>query len=460
MNECTQFDKAQLMDELQRLRAENTALRSVYSNIQPSINRCDLNLSKQNGFADEDFFTKCEHIKESLQCHHDILIAVTEIAQNFQMTNGWENVVDTSLKQLGRAASVSRVYLFRNHVREGGEPLCSQLYEQCAENIIAQINNPVCQNLNWYEVGLGRWYEDLSRGRVVMRKHSAYTRKERKILESQQVLSVLIVPLLIKGQLWGFMGFDDCLDERDWSSAEIASLKSAAVVISGAISREQVELEMRASEEMRLSQAEKQRDELVREVHHRIKNHLQGLMGLLRQRKKQRHKSSDIIDEAISQIESVALVYGLQSAHRDAKIYFSQMMNAIVHSMDSLSHMPFLITQGEEEGSCEVDRSKAVALALVINEMLMNAIKHIQPDKKNSGIKIYHEHRHKSIMLSISNPGRLPEGLDLQKEKGLGTGLELAKSMLPSEGAKLFLENRNNEVVAELLISPPLLVNI
>jgi len=459
MNECTKFDKVQLMDELQRLRAENAALKNTQGNIQPFTDWYGLNLPEQSCFFDENF-TECAYIKESLQCHHDILIAVAEIAQNFQTVNGWESMVDISLKQLERAASVSRVYLFMSHLGEDGEPLCSQLYEQCAENIIAQIDNPACQNLNWYEVGLGRWYEDLLQGKVVMRKRAAYTSEERQVLERQQILSILVVPLFIKGQLWGFMGFDDCLGERNWSAAEIASLKSAALVISGAISREQVEQEMRASEEIRLSQAEKQRDELVREVHHRIKNHLQGLMGLLSQHKKQGHKSRDIIDAAISQIESVALVYGLQSAQRDAKIYFSQMMSAIVRSMDNLSHIPFLITQGEEKGSCEVDRSKAVALALVINEMLTNAIKHIQPEKKNTGIKIYHEHRYKSIVLSISNPGHLPEGFDLQNEKGLGTGLELAKSMLPSEGAKLFLESRNNEVVAKLLISPPLLVNV
>ncbi|VAW64928.1 Two-component system sensor histidine kinase [hydrothermal vent metagenome] len=459
MKEYTQFNKAQLMDELQRLHAENTRLKDMYDNIQLSINQCDPNLAEQNFFVNKDS-TECAHIKESLQCHHDILIAVAGIAQNFQTANGWEKVVDISLKQLGRAASVSRVYLFKNHEAEDGEPLCSQLYEQCAENITAQINRSDCRNLNWYKRGLGHWYEDLSLGKVVMRKRSTYTRKEKGILDDQQILSVLVVPLFVRGQFWGFMGFDDCLDERNWSSAEIASLKSAAVVISGAIGREQVELEMRASEEMRLSQAEKQRDELVREVHHRIKNHLQGLMGLLKQRKNQGRENRAIIDEAISQIESVALVYGLQSAHRDAKIYFSQMMNAIVHSMKSLSHIPFLVTQGNEKGSCEVDRSKAVALALVINEMLMNAIKHFQSDKKDAKIKIHHEHGYKSIALFISNPGCLPDGVDLQKERGLGTGLELAKSMLPSEGAKLFLENKDNAVVAKLLISPPLLVNM
>ena len=56
-----------------------------------------------------------------------------------------------------------------------------------------------------------------------------------------------------------------------------------------------------------------QKDELVQEVHHRIKNHLQGLMGLLKQRKKFGREYADVLDEAITQIESIAIVYGLQS---------------------------------------------------------------------------------------------------------------------------------------------------
>jgi len=459
MTENFKLSKSQMLEELQRLRAENSALKDAQNFVQSTLENRTYNVTELSRLI-QDGIQQRVQIETELTLHRNILIAVAEIAQNFLLARGWEELVEIALEQLEQAACVSRVYLFKNHTGSDGQLLCSQLFEKCAETITPQIDNEDCQNLNWHESGLGHWYDALSLGEAITVKHSTYSQKESEMLDAQQVLSILIVPLFIKGHFWGFMGFDDCVHERDWSDAEIASLKSATIVIGGAMEREQSEQALRENEELRLLHAEKQKDELVREVHHRIKNHLQGLMGLLRHRKKEEIDNNTIIDEAISQIESVAIVYGLQASHSNAQIYFSQMLKAIIHSAASLSPITLSITYGQESGSCEVDRSKAVALALVINEMMMNAIKHFHSENKNEKIKVHHEHQLESIILSVSNPGTLPEGFDLQAGKGLGTGLELARSMLPSKGAKLLLEEKNNEVVASLLISSPLLVDI
>ena len=256
------------------------------------------------------------------------------------------------------------------------------------------------------------------------------------------------------------MGFDDCLIEREWSDSEIAALKSAVVVIAAAIEREQSEAALREYEKIKLEGAEKQRDDLVREVHHRIKNHLHGLSGLLSQRRNKKKDVHLIIDEALTQIDSIAIVYGLQSTHPNGQIYFGQMIDAIINSVANLTTLSIVETRGAEIGTCEVERTKAVALALVVNEIIMNAIKHVQPANENAVIKVHHEHNAQQIILSITNSGKLPEGFNFQSETGLGIGLELAKSMLPGKGAKLTLENKGEEVVAKLIISEPLLIQV
>jgi len=210
--------------------------------------------------------------------------------------------------------------------------------------------------------------------------------------------------------------------------------------------------ERKQAERTRIELAEKRKNELIREVHHRIKNHLQGLMGLLKLRKKDSHNFNAIIDEAIIQIESIAIVYGLQASEPGAQIYMGQMVDAIIHSAAGLTHLLLSVTHGKKSGSCEVNRNKAVALALIINELVTNAIKHFSSTDNCSEIKIHHEYEPEQLILSVQNPGQLPSGFDLHAENFLGTGLFLAKAMLPTRGAELMLEEKSNMVVATLIV--------
>jgi len=216
--------------------------------------------------------------------------------------------------------------------------------------------------------------------------------------------------------------------------------------------------ERKIAEGKRLELLAKQKDELVMEVHHRIKNHLQGLIGLLKQRKKSGMDHNQALNEAISQIDSIAVVYGLQAIRVGAKIHFRQMLEAILRSAEGLTDIKLSFTDMMEHGSCDVDREKAVALSLVINELLMNAIKHFQHFDESVGIAVSHKHYDEKIVLEIINPGILPDDFDYLTRNGFGSGLELATAMLPSHGAKLKIFQQDNNVIAKLIIGPPLLL--
>ena len=218
--------------------------------------------------------------------------------------------------------------------------------------------------------------------------------------------------------------------------------------------------ERKLAEKNRLKQSEQQKNELVREVHHRIKNHLQGLMGLLKQRSCENLGFKEIINETITQIESIATIYGLQAIRDNSQILFGQMVEAIIKSASSLSDLEIVVTYGTESGLREVDRDKAVALALVVNELIINAIKHYDYTSDEQNIFIHHEHHENNITLSITNPGLLPENFNFETGQGFGTGLELLKAMLPGKGADLSINVKNNNVVATLKIYAPLLVDI
>lgn len=206
-------------------------------------------------------------------------------------------------------------------------------------------------------------------------------------------------------------------------------------------------------EELRLERAEEQRNALVREVHHRIKNNLQGMVGLLGLQAAQNPDAAAAIGNVIGKIKSIAVVFGLQGKHDENDVGVHEVVVELVAAARAVSNAEIVLA-AEKAGADVVllDKDKAVAVALIINELLTNAVKH------NGGDPIRVELRREAqgAVLTIVNVWRnAPDALDWSRGLGLGTGLELVRVMLPREGARLTLTPVNGSMIAELLLSPP-----
>jgi diguanylate cyclase (GGDEF)-like protein len=147
-----------------------------------------------------------------------------------------------ALGTLGEATNVDRVYMFQNHIYpETKEFSTSQRYEWSKENIEPQIDNPDLQNVGYEEFGIMRWYNILSKGGVVSGLVKDFPKSEKEILCPQGILSLLVVPVVIDEEFWGFIGFDDCQSERVWTRVEESTLLVAAASIGAAIKKQAVE---------------------------------------------------------------------------------------------------------------------------------------------------------------------------------------------------------------------------
>lgn len=139
--------------------------------------------------------------------------------------------ISRTLKTIGETADVDRVYIFENHTDANtGALLTSQRHEWAREGITAQIANPALQNFEYLPV-FKRWHETFSSGEPISGLIRDFPEPERPLLESQDIISILAVPIKIKENLWGFIGFDDCRRERSWTPAEISILATIATNI-------------------------------------------------------------------------------------------------------------------------------------------------------------------------------------------------------------------------------------
>ena len=81
-------------------------------------------------------------------------------------------------------------------------------------------------NLPYVGLGFERWEGLLGRNEIVAGPVSEMNAAEQAFLESQDVLSILVIPVYVEGHWWGFFGLDDCVRDRAWSDAEVDSLRA------------------------------------------------------------------------------------------------------------------------------------------------------------------------------------------------------------------------------------------
>jgi PAS domain S-box-containing protein len=187
--------------------------------------------------------------EEKLRRRDAILVALAGSTRRCLEVTSLDEAIRGILQELGRATEVSRVYVFKNHVSNNGTLLTSQRHEWVASGIATQMENPDTQDFPWFEGGMGRWAEILKKAEIVRGLVKDFPPSEQEILAPQSILSIVAVPIFVERDWWGFIGFDECSTEREWSAAETEALKAAAATVGAVIQKKKTEEALRRSEE-------------------------------------------------------------------------------------------------------------------------------------------------------------------------------------------------------------------
>ena len=211
--------------------------------------------------------------------------------------------------------------------------------------------------------------------------------------------------------------------------------------------------ERKQLEQERLEHERNQRNALVREVHHRIKNNLQGVVGLLRLHGSRQPQLTDVLEGAVAQVTTMALVHGLQSKGDGGAIMLCDMCDAIAAHLKATFGDAAQLTITRHSGvPFAIAENEAVSLALVINELMYNTLKHSTwTDSLEVGIDIGADGE--GVLVRLRNPGsQLPDGLNVMRGTGVGTGLGLVRTLLPKDSS-VTLKAEDGWIETELRVS-------
>jgi PAS domain S-box-containing protein len=244
--------------------------------------------------------------------------------------------------------------------------------------------------------------------------------------------------------------------QRVWD-IRIVSLRSAADAPDQLLMVASDVTAQRAADEARLAAAIAQREMLIKEVHHRIKNNLQGVAGLLQQSASRHPEAAGAIAEAVSQVHAIAQVHGLQVGVT-GPMRVRGVVEAIAASVQRMFGRTIHVeVSGPEPQRFALTEADSIPIALTINELFTNAIKHSAPAAGAPATDIHCRIAcgDATVMITIANHGTLVPGFSLAGIPAGVSGLGLVRSLLPRKGAKMAIEADGDRVVAKLELAPP-----
>lgn len=209
--------------------------------------------------------------------------------------------------------------------------------------------------------------------------------------------------------------------------------------------------ESKKNEEQRLNDETKYRDSLVREVHHQIKNNLQSVATLPSNMTFNYPELSVPIDSAIAKVNSIAIVHGIQASHAKCAIRVVELVKAIVDNNHTIFNCNISVQMPEDISTIFIVESEAVPVAIILNELLLNAIKH--SDNANfTSLEINYDTTQQKLSLTIKNIGRI--AIDpVSNQPEFGTGLQLVKSLMPKKSMDLSWKQDDHWVVTAIIFS-------
>ena len=199
--------------------------------------------------------------------------------------------------------------------------------------------------------------------------------------------------------------------------------------------------QLQAEEQIKKSLEEK--GTLLQEIHHRVKNNMQVIIGLLnlQSAKIKDEKVKDLFRESSSRVNAMALIHNiLYQSDSLTEIDLNPYFNSLAHHLVGMYNASGIqIRVQTDHLALSIDH--AIPCGLIINELISNALKYAFPDNRRGEIKIeaYHETADHYVMTVSDNGVGLPAELDIHTTNTLG--LKLVSGLAESQlGGNILVE--------------------
>jgi two-component sensor histidine kinase len=210
----------------------------------------------------------------------------------------------------------------------------------------------------------------------------------------------------------------------------------------------------RKQTEERIQHSLEEKEVLLKEIHHRVKNNMQVISSMLNLQSTYVKDEEVVFRESQNRVRSMALIHEkLYQSDDLAKIDISKYIHNLVSFLcDSYCVSPNAVTMKIDVEDILLGIDAAIPCGLILNELVSNALKHAFPGDKKGEILVVMHTRDGLCTLSIADDGvGLPKGLDVRNTESLG--LQLVDSLVQQLNGEMVLVSR--ERGAEFVLTFP-----
>ncbi|MEX0429484.1 sensor histidine kinase [Nocardioides sp. DS6] len=201
------------------------------------------------------------------------------------------------------------------------------------------------------------------------------------------------------------------------------------------------------------------KDATIREIHHRVKNNLQTVAALLRLQARRigEGPARNALDEAVARVGSIALVHEILSQQAvEEYVSFDEIADRLATMVGEVGALGARVAVRRTGSFGELRSEVVTPLAMVLTELLQNAVEHGYPDDATPGnITVGVRRPAGRLEVSVEDDGQgLPEEFDLETSTNLG--LSIVRTLVESElGGRLTLGPRSGTRGARAVIDVP-----
>ena len=294
-----------------------------------------------------------------------------------------DDEITRTIAEIGRFTGVDRSYVFRFD-RDG--LLMSNSHEWCAPGVVPHVDRLQGLPVEFF----GYSIPQMKRGEIFCVEDVStlppQASAEKAEFEKEGIQTLINVPIMMRGAMIGFLGFDAVREHKAWSEHDFRLLNLVAEIFSNALERK--------NSEERLQASLREKELLLREIHHRVKNNLQivdSLLYLQTQaiREHADPASVDAFRQSQSRIRAMAAIHDRlyrtpDLAAIDIREYLGILVPDLLATYVADTHIGVEI----RGGSICLGIDRAIPCALIINELLTNSLKHAFPEGRKGRIDV------------------------------------------------------------------------
>lgn len=251
------------------------------------------------------------------------------------------------------------------------------------------------------------------------------------VLEAHGIRSLMNVPILVDGETWGVLEADsEAL--RTFQQADVDVVVALAGVLGSAIARKRMEASVAAAS-ARVALLAEERELLLREAQHRFKNNLQMVLSLIamQRRRMEDPQGRRVLDHVADRVAAIALAHDQLAGTGLGEVKIGPYLQSLCNYIDP-GREGLVITTEAPNVTLQVDQ--AVPVGLIVNEAVVNAVKHAFPGERTGTIRVSLA---TDATLSNATLRIADDGVGLGPPRAGGSGRSLTQALSAQIGGRL-----------------------